>query len=97
MSAREAAKKFLADMSVNGNDIKRERKKGSGALTIRELCEKYSAAGGSGFIVDMIFTVKPFIDVCASDLNPIDIETWRTAEKKRTENKNITLNKKITP
>ncbi|OUO92197.1 site-specific integrase [Cloacibacillus sp. An23] len=92
--ARETAKKFLAEMAVAGTDIKRERKKARG-MTVRDLIDAYVAAGGSQFTVDMITALSVFFDREAESLTPIEIETWRTNNKKVTGNKDSTINKQV--
>lgn len=92
--AREAAKKFLAEMAVNGTDIKRQRKTDS-KPTVQELIDTYTAAGKSKFTTDMLKDLSPFFLRIAEDLTPLEIETWRANQKKETGNKDATLNKKI--
>ncbi len=92
--AREVAKRFLAEMAVNGTDIKRQRKTDS-KPTIQELIDTYTAAGKSKFTTDMLKDLSPFFLRIAEDLTPLEIETWRANQKKETGNKDATLNKKI--
>lgn len=94
IQAREAAKKFLSEMAVAGTDIKRERKK-ENKPTVKELCDAYIAAGGSKFTDVMARSLTEFLDHAAEEITPIEIETWRTNEKKRTGNKDASLNKKV--
>lgn len=95
IQAREAAKKFLAEMAIEGTDIKRERKKEQ-LPTIRELAEKYLSAGGSKVTYSIVMRLTNFIDRASNDITPLELTTWRVKEKERTGNKDCTLNKKIT-
>lgn len=92
--AREAAKKFLAKMAVEGTDIKRERKKTS-RPTVRALMDAYAVAGGSKFTLDMMADFTEFFEREAEGVTPIEIEAWRTSQKKKTGNTDSTLNKKV--
>ena len=92
--AREAAKKFLAEMAVEGTDIKRQRKQTS-KPTVRELIDAYAAAGKSKFTLEMVQDLSPFFPRIAEEITPLEVETWRANQKKQTGNKDATLNKKI--
>lgn len=92
--AREAAKKFLAEMAVEGTDIKQQRKC-EPTPTIRELAAKYRAAGGSKVTYEMVMRLSDFIDRNVDELSPLELATWRVKEKERTGNKDCTINKKI--
>lgn len=92
--AREAAKKFLAEMAVEGTDIKQQRKC-EPMPTIRELAAKYRTAGGSKVTYEMVMRLSDFIDRNVDELSPLELATWRVKEKERTGNKDCTINKKI--
>ena len=95
IQARETAKKFLSEMAVDGTDIKRMRNK-SQQPTIRELADKYLAAGGSQVTYSIVMRLTDFLDEIAANLTPLAVSTWRVKEKERTGNKDSSLNKKIT-
>ena len=92
--ARETAKRFLAEMAVEGTDIKRQRKQTS-KPTVQELIDAYAAAGKSKFTLDMVKDLHLFFSRIAEEITPLEVETWRANQKKQTGNKDATLNKKI--
>ena len=94
IQAREAAKKFLAEMAVDGTDIKQLRNR-SQQPTIRELADKYLVAGGSQITYSIVIRMADFLDETAASLTPLAVSTWRVKEKERTGNKDSSLNKKI--
>ena len=95
VQARETAKRILAEMAVEGTDIKRERKREE-SPTLRALCDAYLAAGGSKFTASMVQNFKDYLDRAAEEITALEISTWRVKEKERTGNKDKSINHKVT-
>lgn len=93
--ARETAKKFLADMSVSGKDIKRERKNVD-KITLKQAREAYKAAGKSNVALEATACFESFFDYPAELITTFEIEAWRAKEKSQKNIKDATLNKQTT-